>query len=116
MGRYIDHQIPFVGLNKISLAFNNLAVARADLRVRLFRNHYLTAMFNYGRSSVDFQNFLEEQKELQWSDLYDYNASNWWGGGLMYSLDTKIGPINFDVTSSNISKKANLYFSVGYFF
>lgn len=38
--RYIDQQIPFIGVNKISLAFNNVAVARADIRTRLFGNHY----------------------------------------------------------------------------
>ena len=116
MGRYIDHQLPFVGVNKISLAFNKLAIARADLRVRLFKNNYITAMFNYGRSSVDWKNFLKGQDELQWGELYDYNASNWWGAGVRYSIDTKIGPLNFDISSSNISRKANFYFSVGYFF
>ena len=55
MGRNIDHHLPFVGLNKISLAFNNLAIARADL--------------NYGRSSVDIKNFLKEGNDLQWGEL-----------------------------------------------
>ena len=116
MGRYIDQQLPFIGVNKISLAFNNIAIARADIRTRIFRNHYLTAIFNYARSSVDMQNFFKERDELQWSDLYDYNASNWWGAGVRYSIDTKLGPLNFDVSSSNISKKVNLYFSLGYYF
>ena len=116
MGRYIDQQLPFIGVNKISLAFNNIAIARADIRTRIFRNHYLTAIFNYARSSVDMQNFFKERDELQWSDLYDYNASNWWGAGVRYSIDTKLGPLNFDVSSSNISKNVNLYFSLGYYF
>ena len=73
-------------------------------------------MFNYGRSSVDWNNFLKEQDELQWGELYDYNASNWWGAGVRYSIDTKLGPLNFDVSSSNISRKVTLYFSLGYFF
>lgn len=29
MGRYIDQQIPFIGINKISLAFNNVAISDA---------------------------------------------------------------------------------------
>lgn len=116
MGRHIDQQLPFIGLNKISFAFNNVGIARLDIRTRLFKKHYLTAMFNYGRSSIDLKNFLKEQDTLQWSELYDYNASNWWGAGLRYSIDTKVGPLSFDVSSSNISRKANLYFSLGYFF
>ena len=116
MGRYIDHQLPFIGVNKTSFAFNNLAIARLDMRVRVHKNHYLTAMVNYARSSIDFHNFFEKNGGLLWGSLYDYNASNWWGAGIRYSLDTKIGPLEFDISSSNISKSVNLYFSLGYFF
>ena len=117
MGRYIDQQLPFIGVNKISLAFNNLAVLRMDIRTRLFRNHYLTALFNYARSSVDMNNFFSSSNEnLLWPELYDYNASNWWGAGIRYSIDTKIGPLSVDISSSNISKTANLYFNWGFFF
>ncbi|MBR5499039.1 MAG: patatin-like phospholipase family protein [Bacteroidales bacterium] len=116
MGRCIDQQLPFIGVNKVSLAFNNVAVVRTDVRTRLFNNHYLTGIVNYARSSVDFNNFFKESTELQWPELYDYNASNWWGAGVRYSIDTKSGPLSFDVTSSNISKTVNLYFSLGYYF
>jgi outer membrane translocation and assembly module TamA len=73
-------------------------------------------MFNYARSSIDLENFFSQSDDLVWADLYDYNASNWWGAGLRYSIDTKLGPINLDISSSNISKKVNLYLSVGYYF
>lgn len=115
-GRYIDHQLPFIGVNKTSFAFNNAAILRTDFRVRVHKNNYLTAMVNYGRSGVDVKNFFKEQEVLQWGELYDYNASNWWGAGIRYSIDTKAGPLNFDVSTSNISKSVNLYFSYGYFF
>ena len=116
MGRYIDQQLPFIGVNNISLAFNHIAILRADIRTRLFKNHYLTAIVNYARSSIDFSNFFKESDVLQWGGLYGYNTSNWWGGGLRYSIDTKIGPVSLDVSSSNISKKANIYLSIGYYF
>ena len=116
MGRHIDQQIPFIGLNKTSFAFNKVAIARIDVRTRLFKKHYLTAMINYGRSAIDMKNFFKESDVLLWSELYNYNASNWWGAGLRYSIDTKIGPLSFDVSSSNISPRVNLYFSLGYFF
>jgi NTE family protein len=116
MGRYINHQLPFIGVNKISLTFNNLAILRADVRTRLFKNHYLTAMVNYARSSTDLKNFFKQTDELQWGEMYDYNASNWWGAGLRYSIDTKIGPISLDISSSNISKNVNVYFSLGHYF
>ncbi len=116
MGRYIDQQLPFIGVNNISLAFNHIAILRADIRTRLFKNHYLTAIVNYARSSIDFSNFFKESDALQWGGLYGYNTSNWWGGGLRYSIDTKIGPVSLDISSSNISKKANFYLSIGYYF
>ena len=116
MGRYIDQQLPFIGVNNISLAFNNIAILRTDIRTRLFKNHYLTAMFNYARSSIDFNNFFKEREELQWGELYSYNTSNWWGAGLRYSISTKIGPVSLDISSSNISKKANFYLSIGHYF
>lgn len=115
-GRYIDQQLPFIGINNISLAFNNVAIARADIRARLFGNHYLTAIFNYARSSIDLKNFFKERDELVWDNLYDYNSSDWWGAGLRYSIDTKMGPLSFEVSSSNISKNVNLYFSLGHYF
>lgn len=116
MGRYIDQQLPFVGVNKISFAFNNVAIARADIRLRIFRSHYLTAIVNYARSSIDLKNFFKERDDLVWDDLYDYNASNWWGAGIRYSIDTKMGPLSFDISSSNISKNVSLYFSLGHYF
>ena len=115
-GRYIDHQLPFIGVNNASFAFNNVAILRADMRVRMHKSHYLTAMVNYGRSGVDLKNFFKEQESLLWRELYDYNASNWWGAGIRYSIDTKAGPLDFDISTSNISKSVNLYFSFGYFF
>ena len=45
-----------------------------------------------------------------------YNTSNWWGAGIRYSIDTNLGPLSFDVSSSNISKSVNLYFSIGHYF
>ena len=116
MGRYIDQQIPFFGVKNISLAFNNVAVARADIRARLFNNHYLTAIINYARSGIDIKNFFKERETLLWEDIYGYNASNWWGAGIRYSIDTKIGPLSFDISSSNISRKVNLYFNLGHYF
>lgn len=116
MGRYIDQHLPFIGVNKISLAFNNLLVGRIDIRTRLFKKHYLTAMFNYGRSGIDFKSFIGRSSTPLWSEMYTYNASNWWGAGLRYSIDTKIGPLSFDISTSNISRKPNLYFCLGHYF
>lgn len=116
MGKFIDHQIPFIGLNQLLFAFNNLAVVRTDIRVRLFKRHFLTAMLNFARNGIDIQNFFKDDGIPQWDYYYETNSGSSWGGGLSYSIDTKIGPLRFDVSSSNMSPKVNLYFSLGYFF
>ena len=115
MGRYADQQLPFIGINKVSLAFNNVGILRTDIRTRLFRNHYLTLMANYARSSIDLKNFFKDSGVPVWN-LYKYNSSNWWGAGVRYSIDTKLGPLSLDLSSSNISKSLNVYFNLGYFF
>lgn len=116
MGRYTDQQIPFVGLNRMSYAFNNEAVLRADVRLKLNKKNYLTAMFNYGRTGVDIKNFFKDDGIPQWEEMYDFNSGNIWGAGIRYSIDTKIGPLSFDVSSSDMSPNVNLFFNLGYFF
>ena len=76
----------------------------------------LTAMFNYARSSIDLKNFFKGQPDPLWKELYSKNFSNWWGAGLRYSIDTKLGPVSLDISSSNISRKVNVYLSVGHYF
>ena len=70
-------------------------------------------MYALGYTSEEILDIISD---VDWGGLYDYNASNWWGAGMRYSIDTKIGPLNFDVSSSNISRKVNLYFSLGCYF
>ena len=62
-------------LVRIPFSFGN---DNADLQTQSFKNHYLTAMINYARSSIDMKNFFNESDNLKWGDLYNYNASDWW--------------------------------------
>lgn len=116
MGKFIDHQVPFIGLNKILFAFNSLAVLRTDLRVRLFGRNYIVAMVNYGRTGIDMKNFFKDSGTPLWEEFYITNSGNLWGGGLRYYIDTKIGPLTFDLSTSNISPTVNMYVSLGYNF
>lgn len=116
MGKHIEQQLPFIGLNKASFAYNCMAILRMDIRAKLFDNHYVTAMFNYGRSGVDFNNFMEESFQPLWPEIYSTNSTDWWGGGIRYSINTKIGPVSFDIASSNISPNVSMYLSAGYVF
>lgn len=82
--------------------------------VRLVLVPQLYGSFLFGKGAVN--GISESWADLVWGGLYEYNASDWWGAGIRYSIDTKIGPISFDISSSNISKNINLYFSLGHYF
>lgn len=115
-GQFIEQQIPFIGLNKLTYSFNHLAVLRTDLRIRLHKRQYLIAMVNYARAGIDMENFFEDSGEPLWKEKADNNSDNIWGAGLRYFVDTKFGPISCDISSSNYSPTVNLYFRLGYFF
>ncbi len=101
-GRYVDHQLPFIGINSAAFRRNNVVVARADLRFELARNNYVTAMANYSRDFYSFDKFE--------------NGENLWGFGLGYAYDSIVGPVKAIVHWSTLSRKVGAYFSVGFDF
>lgn len=101
-GRYLDQQIPFVGINKLAAMKNILTVYRADLRVKVAKNHYITAIANYART-CDF--------------LISYAAGpGHMGAALQYSYDTIFGPLSANIHWSDFTGKVGVYFSAGYNF
>lgn len=104
-GRYMDQQIPFVGVNNAVPTSNWLALARLDLRYKLFRNNYVTAKVNVGDSFEDLNSVL------------DVNSSyGMLGFGLEYAYDSIAGPIKVMAHWSNLSHKLGLYISLGFDF
>lgn len=101
-GRYLDQQIPFVGINKLAAMKNILTVYRADLRVKIAKNHYLTAIANYVRTC----DFLVS---------YAVGPGNI-GAALQYSYDTIFGPFSANIHWSDFTRKVGVYFSAGYNF
>ena len=101
-GRYVDHQLPFIGINNAAFRRNNLVVVRTDLRYEFLRNNYLTAAFNYSR---DFYSFGQFENGV---DLY--------GCGLGYAYDTVVGPLKAVVHWSSMTRKIGFYASLGFDF
>lgn len=101
-GRYLDQQIPFIGINKLAAMKNVLTVFRADLRVKIARNHYVKAIANYARESDSFMNYGA--------------ASGHFGAGLEYSYDTILGPLTTNIHWSSITKRAGFYIGAGFSF
>lgn len=101
-GRYLDHQIPFVGINKLAAMKNILTVYRADLRVKVAKNNYVKGIVNYARS-CDY--------------IISYAAGpGHFGAGLEYSYDTIFGPLTANVHWSDFTGKVGFYISAGYNF
>lgn len=101
-GRYVDQQIPFIGLNHLSSMKNILTLYRTDFRFTLARNHYLTGILNYVRDCDTFK---------------DYTLGlGYFGAGVEYSFDTIFGPLSANIHWSNMTNKVGFYLSAGYNF
>lgn len=102
-GRYVDQQIPFIGINNMSVMKNILTVFRTDYRFRVAKNHYVKGIINYARDSEHLdKEYLE--------------GLGWFGAGIEYSYDAFFGPISANVHWSNITNRPGFYISVGYNF
>ena len=100
--RYVDQQMPFVGVTHLSAMKNILTVFRTDFRFRLARNHYMKAIVNYARDSDSFK---------------DYGKGlGYFGAAAEYSFDTIFGPLSANVHWSNMTGKVGFYISAGYNF
>lgn len=101
-GRYVDQQIPFVGINNLSAMRNILTVFRTDYRFRVAKNHYITGILNYARDSNDFPGYTK--------------GLGHFGAGIEYSFDAFFGPVSADIHWSSLTKKAGFYINIGYYF
>jgi len=101
-GRYVDQQIPFMGITNLSATKNILTVFGLDMRLRLARNHYVTGVVNYARDSSTFKEYGD--------------GLGYFGAGVEYAFDTIFGPIKGNIHWSNITKKVGIYLSAGYNF
>lgn len=101
-GHYIEHQIPFVGLNDLALVDDHLLMARLDVRYRIAKNHYAIAMGNAAYSFDGFNVFTKGQM------LY--------GVGLGYGFNTIAGPLRAQLHWSSLTHRVGIYLSFGYNF
>ena len=105
-GRYFDQQMAFIGLGNPAVMSNILGVGRTDLRFKLYRNNYLTAIYNYALTADKFKDFEN------WSEkVFDCH-----GVGLQYTYNSIVGPLSFDVHWSDYTRKIGYYISIGFDF
>lgn len=105
-GRYLEQQMPFIGINNAASMSKMLGIARADFRVKLYRNNYLTGIYNYAVSVDEIDDFNN------WgTKVYDYH-----GFGLQYTYDSIVGPISANIHWSDYNHSAGAYVSIGFDF
>lgn len=100
--RFVDQQMPFIGVNHISAMKNILTIFRTDYRFKLAKNHYVTGILNYARDCDTFRDYT--------------NGLGYFGAGLEYAFDTIFGPLKADIHWSNLTNKVGFYISAGYNF
>lgn len=101
-GRYVDQQMPFIGITNLSAMKNILTIFRTDYRFRIVRNNYITAMVNYARDCDTFRNYAV--------------GLGYFGAGIEYAYDTIFGPLKANVHWSNLTGRVGVYLSAGYNF
>lgn len=101
-GRYVDQQIPFMGVTNLWAMKNIMTMAGLDIRVRLHKNHYLTGVVNYVRDCDHFNTYLK--------------GPGYFGAGLEYAYNTIFGPLKANIHWSDMSNKVGFYISAGYNF
>lgn len=101
-GRFVDQQIPFIGVTNLVAMENIMTLARADFRVKILKNHYLTAIVNYVHDS-------------EFLSTYTDRIGNF-GAGIEYSFDTIFGPLSANLHWSDLTNKVGVYLSAGFNF
>lgn len=105
-GRYLDQQIPFIGINNAAAMQNILGVVRMDWRLKLLKNNYLTAITNYAFTCEELSDFKN----------WDTDVAGHLGCGLQYTYNTIVGPLCFNVHWSSYTHNIGMYFSLGFDF
>ena len=101
-GRFVDQQMPFIGVTNLVAMENIMTLVRTDFRFRLAKNHYLTGTLNYVRDSEFFMDY--------WKGPGNF------GAGVEYSFDTIFGPLSANVHWSDFTGKVGMYLSAGFNF
>ena len=102
-GRYVEHQIPFIGMNYADFFDKNMTVYRIDVRQKLFEKQYVTLMANYATHCHDIKEY--------------FYGSSLFGVGLSYTYDIPVvGPATVLMQWSSHTKSLSWMFSLGFFF
>jgi len=85
-GRYIEGQVPYVGFNNIVAAYDKLAALNMDVRVRVVKNLYLSALAGAYKDGETI------------NDLFNPDSGNFdYAFGLEAAYDLFLGPVRLNL-------------------
>lgn len=99
-GRYMDQQMPFVGIPKVQLFGNSVLVGAMRMRVSPAKNQYISAIVNYAIYNDSY------------IDMFSF-FNSLLGFGLEYAYNTPLGPISLLLSGTNRAPWGGVYFSFG---
>lgn len=100
--RFLQQQLPFVGINSVELMDNSLLIGTMKFRQRMGSVHYLTLTGNYALSSHKVSGLLKEKSMF--------------GCGVGYGLDSMFGPLEASFNYANHAEKVSMYVNLGFKF
>jgi NTE family protein len=100
--RYFNYHLPFVGLPPVTVADRFVNIALVGFRLRVNKNQYISLLYNVMAQGNDFDH------------LDNFNTIG--GGGVKYSLNTAIGPLDLGIGYSGYHKTPTFSANFGYWF
>ena len=101
-GRFLQQQLPFVGINNVELTKNALLIGSMKFRQRMGSVHYLTLTGNYALSASKLRYLLEQDTMF--------------GCGIGYGLDSMFGPLEASLNYANRANKVSMSVNLGFKF
>ena len=103
-GRYLEQQVPFIGINYAIPLSNKMLKAGVDFRLHLTSNNWVTLKGAVIKDSDAFDS------DLLWT------GDTILGFGVEYAYNTIMGPLKANVHYSNLTKRIGAYLSFGFDF
>lgn len=100
--KYLQQQLPFIGINNIEIMDNALLIGALKFRQKMGSIHYLSFTTNYAFNG-------NKMKDL-------FNSKTMFGCGIGYGIDSIFGPLEGSINYANHNNDFSVYINLGYKF
>lgn len=103
-GRYLEQQVPFMGVGYATPLGAKMIMAGADFRIHMTSNNYLSFKADVAKDSDNLDS------NLLW------RGDTLFGFGIEYAYDSILGPLKADIHWSNLTHSLGYYIGMGFDF